>query len=145
MSTITRRHALALSAAAFLSRALGAPLSEIKLGVTSDEIDDDLLTALKFLREYNLGYVEIRNIWGKYNTALPVDKIQEARKLCDENSVKTSILSTPFFRGQVPADTPEGRAALDNQWALLSGAFERAKIMGTDKLRTFAFTYPTGS
>jgi sugar phosphate isomerase/epimerase len=33
---------------------------------------------------------------------------------------------------------------LDEQWALLDGAMQRAKIMGTDKIRVFAFTYGKG-
>src|SRR5262249_7537674 len=34
-----------------------------------------------------------------------------------------------------------GRGILDSQWALLDQAMERARIMGTDKIRVFAFTY----
>jgi len=44
----TRREFLAATAFASLLRAV--PLSSFKLGVTTDEIDEDLLTALRFLR-----------------------------------------------------------------------------------------------
>ena len=84
---------------------------------------------------------EIRNLWGKYNTAQPIEKIREARALMDEYRVRTSILSTGFFKVPIPA---ENSPALDEQWKLLDGAFERATIMGVKKLRTFAFTYKTG-
>jgi len=40
-----------------------------------------------------------------------------------------------------PPDTPEGRGTLDSQWALLDQSMERARILGTDKIRVFAFTY----
>jgi sugar phosphate isomerase/epimerase len=136
----TRRDFLA--AAAVLAPALKAiPLAQFPLGVTSDEIDEDLKTALVFLRQFGLEYAEIRNLWGKYNTAQPIEKIREARALMDEYRVKTSILSTGFFKVPLPADKS---AALDSEWALLDGAFERATIMGVKKLRTFAFTYKTG-
>src|SRR4051794_24506680 len=75
MAFFTRRGALAGAAAAFPLRSLLAlPLDQIKLGVTTDEIDDDVEVAAKFLREHGLGWAEIRNVWGKYNTAQPMDK-----------------------------------------------------------------------
>jgi L-ribulose-5-phosphate 3-epimerase len=136
----TRREFLAVAAAlAPLMKAV--PLSSFPLGVTSDEIDEDLKTALTFLREFGLEYAEIRNLWGKYNTSQPIEKIREARALMDEYRVRTSILSTGFFKVPLPA---ENSAALDGEWKLLDSAFERATILGVKKLRTFAFTYKPG-
>ena len=132
---MNRRHFLALPIP-LLARA--AKLSEFRLGVTSDEIDDDLAVAAKFLKEFNLGWAEIRNIWGKYNTELPVEKIREARKIMDEHGVKLSALATAFFRGPVPMDN----TALDREWKLLDTAFTNADILGSKTIRTFAFTYP---
>jgi sugar phosphate isomerase/epimerase len=129
-----RRNFLALSLP-LLARA--ANLSDFRLGVTSDEIDDDIAVAVKFLREFNLGWVEIRNIWGKYNTQQPVEKLREARKIMDEHGVKLSALATPFFRGPVPMDD----VALDREWQLLETAFNNAGILGSTTIRTFAFTY----
>jgi L-ribulose-5-phosphate 3-epimerase len=138
----TRRQLLLATAIA--SRLSAMELSKLKLGVTTDEIDEDPLVASKFLREFNLNYAEVRNVWGKYNTAQPLEKIKEARAIFDQNSIKISILGTGFFKVPLPAETPEGRDALDKQWTLLDGAFERAKIFGTDKLRVFAFTFRSG-
>jgi sugar phosphate isomerase/epimerase len=105
--------------------------------VTSDEIDDDIAIAVKVLREFNLGWAEIRNIWGKYNTEQPVEKIREARRIMDEHGVKLSALATAFFRGPVPMDD----VALDREWKLLDRAFNNAEILGSKTIRTFAFTY----
>jgi sugar phosphate isomerase/epimerase len=129
-----RRNFLALSVP-LLARA--ANLSEFRLGVTSDEIDADVAVAVKFLRGFNLSWVEIRNIWGKYNTEQPVEKIREARKIMDEHGVKLSALATAFFRGPVPMDD----VALDREWKLLDTAFNHAEILGSKIIRTFAFTY----
>jgi sugar phosphate isomerase/epimerase len=135
---MSTRRAFLASAAALAPLLKAIPLKSFPLGVTSDEIDEDLKTALTFLREFGLEYAEIRNLWGKYNTAQPIEKIREARALMDEYRVRTSILSTGFFKVPIPA---ENSPALDEQWKLLDGAFERANIMGVKKLRTFAFTY----
>src|SRR5919204_3548120 len=74
MSRPTRRELLAGPAMALLAKRLGAlPLSQIKLGITTDEIDDDVLKAAMFLREHGLKWAEVRNIWGPYNTAQPIE------------------------------------------------------------------------
>ena len=138
----TRRQLLLATAIA--ARLSAMELSKLKLGVTTDEIDEDPLAASQFLREFNLNYAEVRNIWGKYNTAQPIEKIKEARAIFDRNHIQVSILGTGFFKVPLPAETPDGREALDKQWTLLDGALERAKIFGTDKLRVFAFTFKGG-
>ncbi len=145
MHSFTRRQILAAPAfGAFLRALPAASLSQVRLGVTTDEIDDDVAAACKFLREFGLSYAEVRNIWGKYNTEQPLDKVREARAIFDQHKIKTSVLGTAFFKIPLPPDTPEGRGVLDNQWALLDIAMERAKILGTDKIRVFAFMTGNG-
>ncbi len=138
----TRRQLL--MATAIASRLSAMELSKLKLGVTTDEIDEDPAVASKFLREFNLNYAEVRNIWGKYNTAQPIERVKEAHAIFEENKIKLSILGTGFFKVPLPPDTAEGRVALDKQWELLDGAMERAKILGADKMRVFAFTFKNG-
>ena len=125
---------------------LAAPLlaldpAKLKLGISIDEIDDDPMVIVPFMKEFGLRYAEIRNIWGKYNTSQPLEKLTELRKIFDQHGITTSVLATGFFKVPLPPDTPAGREALDKQWQLLDGAMERASIMGTKKIRTFAFTY----
>src|SRR5258707_1700067 len=142
MNSYTRRQALAAAAIASCYSRLGAAtLSQVRLGVTTDEIDEDAPTAARFLHEFGLHFAEVRSIWGKYNTSQPLAKIEEARRALDAEGVKTSVLGTAFFKIPLPAETPEGRGALDSQWALLDQSMERARILGTDKIRVFAFTY----
>lgn len=141
----TRRQWIAASALGCLAARLKAlPLSEIKLGVTTDEIDDDVSTAARFLKAHGLQWAEIRNIWGPYNTEQPMDKIREARGILDANGIHVSIEGTGFFKVPLPPETPEGRKRLDEQWALLDRSFERAKAFGTDKLRIFSFMLDRG-
>src|SRR5258707_11249449 len=98
MYSPTRRDLLAGSALLFARRLGALPLADLKLGITTDEIDDDVLTAAKFLQQYNLHWAEIRNIWGPYNTAQPMEKIREAGKILDEHGAKGSIEGTGFFK-----------------------------------------------
>ena len=144
MYSPTRRDLLAASALLFARRLRALPLADLKLGITTDEIHDDVLTAAKFLQQYNLHWAEIRNIWGPYNTAQPMEKIREAGKILDEHGIRVSIEGTGFFKIPLPPDTPEGQKKLDAQWALLTTAMERAKAFGTDKLRVFTFMLAKG-
>jgi len=144
MTRYSRREMLAASAALFASRLAALPLEQIKLGILTDEIDDDVLTAAKFLQQYHLKWAEIRNIWGPYNTSQPMDKIREANRILDEHGVRVSVEGTGFFKIPLPPEGPEGQKALDEQWKLLDTAMERAKAFGTDKLRIFTFMLRKG-
>jgi sugar phosphate isomerase/epimerase len=144
MRTYTRRDLLGAAAgAALAARLQAATPAQLRLGVTTDEIDDDTVTAIRFLRRFGLAHGEVRNLWGKYNTEQPVEKVQEAQKLFHEYGVQVSIVDTPFFKIPLPPETAEGQRTLDKEWKLLDGAFERARILGTDQLRVFAFTFET--
>jgi sugar phosphate isomerase/epimerase len=125
-------------------RSPAATLQQVRLGVITDEIDEDVAQAALFLRGFGLGWAEVRSVWGKYNTDQPVEKIRQARAILDANQVRTAVLDTAFFRGTLPPGTPEGQATLDKEWRLLDAAVERARLLGTDCLRTFAFTLGQG-
>jgi sugar phosphate isomerase/epimerase len=140
MHRSTRRELLAGTAAALLARRLEAlPLAQIKLGITTDEIDDDVLTAAKFLRDHGLKWAEVRNIWDRYNTAQPIERVREAMKILDDHGVKVSVEGTGFFKIPLPAEGPEGDKVLEQQWKLLDASLERAKVFGTNTLRIFTF------
>ncbi len=133
---VSRRWILGAAAAGSLSRRLEAiPLESVKLGVTSDEIDDDPAVAADFLQRFKLHYAEVRNVWGKYNTAQPIEKIREVRTIFDSRQVRTSIVDTALFRSAVPVDG----AAVQREWTLLDDAMQRGDVLGTKLLRIFAF------
>ncbi|MDH7503538.1 MAG: sugar phosphate isomerase/epimerase [Verrucomicrobiota bacterium] len=140
LSICTRRQFLAaLGAAAAVGSLSAANPAKVRLAVTTDEIDEDLATAIVMLEEFGLRCVEIRNLWGKYNTEQPLEKILEAKALLDRKNLRTCVLDTGFFKVPLPPQTPDGKAKLEDQWQLLDRAFERTAILGVDCLRIFAF------
>jgi sugar phosphate isomerase/epimerase len=122
--------------------AKAATLSEVPIAVLTDEISEDLAHDAEFLHGFGIRWAELRSIWGKYNTAQPIEKIREAKSILDGAQIKTSVVGTAFFRIPLPPEGPEGKAILDKQWTLLNDAMERAEILGTDRLRVFAFMSP---
>ncbi len=62
--------------------------------------------------------------------------------MLEDAGIRLAILDTSFFKVPLPAfDSVAGSRALSAQWELLDRAFERAAILGTRLIRTFAFTY----
>ena len=145
MQRISRRGFLGASGALPISLCASLAVAghpKVRLAVTTDEIDDDLSVALEFLGRHGLGHCEIRQLWGKYNTSLPLARIREARSMLDDAGIRLVILDTSFFKVPLPGtDTVDGAVATKRQWELLERAFERADILGTRLIRTFAFTY----
>lgn len=137
MHPISRRAAL-LSSLTPLLRAL--PLEQFPLGITTDEIDEDPKVAADFLARFHLHHAEVRNVWGKYNTAQPAEKVREVRAIFDAAQIRTAMVDTAFFRSDVPTG-----AALDKEWATLDAAMDRGDILGAKLLRIFAFVPKDGS
>src|SRR5712692_4388292 len=70
-----------------------APLSKFKVGLITDEVSNDLEVAVKFLKSFNLQWVELRNLWdNKYITEAPPDYIARAKKLLDAQQMRVSVI-----------------------------------------------------
>lgn len=131
---LSRRQFLTASAIAPLALH-AATLEQVHLSVSSDEIDEDIAVVTKFLSGFGVHYTELRSIGGKYNTEQPIEMIRAARATMAAGSVRVCVVDSAFFRAQIPADDK----ALDKEWKLLDAAMDRAEILGTDIVRTFAF------
>ncbi len=142
MLRTTRRQVLTALAAAPWLQAISP--NKLKLAITTDEIDADLGAAIELIRGFGLRHAELRNLGGKYNTSQPPETILRARRMLDDAGIRVAIVDTGFFKVALPGEDVEGRKKLDAQWALLDRAIRNAKILGTDLIRTFAFTYARG-
>lgn len=120
-----------------------SPLTRFKLGVISDEFSRDFEEALKTMKSYGLSWVEIRTVWGTYNTEASPEQLQRIKSLLDQYQFKVSVLDTALFKCTLPGTKPVagGKDAYPyaGQMDLLKRAMDRAAALGTDKLRVFAF------
>ncbi|MHB8653986.1 MAG: sugar phosphate isomerase/epimerase family protein [Terriglobia bacterium] len=120
-----------------------SPLSRFKLGVISDEFSRDFEEALKTMKSYGLSWVEIRTVWGTYNTEASPEQLQRIKDLLEKYQFKVSVLDTALFKCALPGTKPVagGKDAYPyaGQMDLLKRAIDRAPALGTDKLRAFAF------
>jgi L-ribulose-5-phosphate 3-epimerase len=148
---MNRRDFVASGVAAALFSALpagAADVKQFKLGVITDEITQDFEHALLWAKGFGLNWVELRFLWGKYVMDLPSDDVQRAKDLLAKNSLKVSVIDSPYFKTLLPGTESkfaEGKpdplqsGNFSQQDAILERAIARAKDFGTDKVRIFAF------
>lgn len=153
MFNLARRHLLKnLGAASALSLAPAwatgvtgaAPSAKpFKLGGISDGFSMDFEEALKSLKAFGLDWVEIRNVYGKYNTEATPDEVKKIKGLLAQFGFRVSTVDTALFKctlpGTKPPANPKDLYPYSEQMDLLKRAAERAHTWGTDKLRGFAF------
>jgi sugar phosphate isomerase/epimerase len=118
-------------------------LDRFKLGAISDGFSQDLEQALKIMKGYGLSWVEIRAIWGKYNTEATPEEIKRVKSLLDRYQFKCSVVDSAFFKCTLPGTSPvrtEGDSRpYQGQMDLLKRAAARCHAWGTDKVRGFTF------
>jgi sugar phosphate isomerase/epimerase len=95
------------------------------------------------MKGYGLRWVEIRNVWGIYNTEASSAQIARLKELLVKYEFKVSVVDTALFKCALPGTRPAEDAKdvypYAEQMDLLKRASDRAHAFGTDKLRGFAF------
>lgn len=139
---LSGRFWLAMGADKF-ARSASSPLERFKVGAISDGFSQDFEEALKIMKSYGLSWVEIRNVWGIYNTEASPTQVQRIKDLLNRYQFKVSVLDTALYKCALPGTTPvRGQKDIypyTEQMNLLKRAIDRAHTLGGDKLRVFAF------
>lgn len=119
------------------------PLSRFKLGAISDGFSDDFEQALKIMKGYGLSWVEIREVFGIYNTEASPAQVQRLRELIDQYRFRVSVIDSALYKCTLPGTKPvEGEKdayGYAGQMDLLKRACDRAHALGADKIRGFTF------
>ncbi|MCE5271062.1 sugar phosphate isomerase/epimerase [bacterium] len=136
----------ALGAAALLGRAGNAQaawLSHFALGAISDEIDPDVEKAFTFLRQFGLGWVEIRDVWGAYVTDIDSATLERLKGVIDSSGLRVSVVDTALFKTTLPGTHPDQGQSDQYPYAvqfdLLKRAVEKAVALQAPYLRIFDF------
>lgn len=119
------------------------PSSPFKLGSISDGFSQDFEKALQAMQGFGLSWVEIRHIWGKYNTDATPEEIRRVKSLLDRYHFQCSVVDSAFYKCPLPGTKPLGREASPQLYAgqmdLLKRAMDRAHAWGCDTVRGFTF------
>jgi sugar phosphate isomerase/epimerase len=118
-------------------------LRRFKLGAISDGFSQDFAEALDIMKSYGLAWVEVRNVWGVYNTEASPAQLQRLKELLRQYEFKVAAVDTPLYKCALPGTTPLGSPKdiypYAGQMDLLKRAIERAQALGADTLRVFTF------
>jgi sugar phosphate isomerase/epimerase len=120
-----------------------SPLSRFKLGAISDGFSQDFGEALKIMKSYGLSWVEIRQVFGVYNTETSPAQIQRMKDALDKYGFRVSVIDSALYKCTLPGTKPLGSEKdsypYPEQMELLKRASDRAHALGTDKIRGFTF------
>jgi len=151
-----RRQFLALPAAAYLRAA--TRIDRSRISAITDEIAPSPQEAIRFAQRYGLKWVELRAVPGSktYYQFLAEDQLRVAARELNDAGLRVSFLNTGLLKFPMPGteplrfrnETPEARAKrqardqaeFDRRMEDLAKAIRAAHILGTDKVRIFAFT-----
>ena len=69
----------------------------MKLAVFTDEVSQDLETALKLAVRYGLDGVELRTVWDRPVQHLTFDEVARIRGLLEEHELRVAAIASPVF------------------------------------------------
>jgi sugar phosphate isomerase/epimerase len=126
----------------FASGLIQAP-SRFKVGAISDGFSQDFEEALKVMKSYGLSWVEIRQVFGIYNTEASPAQVQRLKALVNKYGFRVSVIDSALYKCALPGTRPvrneKDAYPYTEQIQLLKRAIDRAHALGADKIRGFSF------
>lgn len=137
-----RRTFLKTAAVAAGWTALGGS-ERFRLGAISDGFSQDFEEALKSLKSFGLRGVEIRNVYGIYNTEASPEQVRRIKDLLKQYQFRVSVIDSALYKCTLPGTAPvagdKDLYPYHEQINLLRRACDRAHALGAEKIRGFTF------
>ncbi len=127
------------------------PHSPFRIAVINDEISQDFDHACSVAaRDFGMGWIELRSMWGKNVMELSAAEIDEARKILVKYNLRVTDIASPLFKTDWPGAprSPYGakgdmhgaaETTFKQQDEILERAIALAKQFQTDRVRCFDF------
>lgn len=116
------------------------------LGVITDEISEDLDTALDLCKEIGISRVELRSVWGTSIVEHDNDAIRRIGEAVWGRGMSICAIASPFLKCHLHGDgEARGRthsasaASRADQWTVLSRSLEIASRLDAPIVRAFSF------
>jgi L-ribulose-5-phosphate 3-epimerase len=124
--------------------------SSVKIAVISDEVSQDFGHACEVIsRDFDMGWVELRELWNKNILNLDSGEVDEARRVLEKNQLRVVGIASPLFKTDWPGaprskfsttgDQFKSNFTFDQQGDVLERSLVLAKTLQTDRLRCFDF------
>jgi L-ribulose-5-phosphate 3-epimerase len=138
--------AVLATAALRASLVSGAPLlppPQFKAGAISDGFSQDFEKALRIISGYGLQWVEIRRVFGIYNTEASPAQVRQMKELLKRYGLAVSVIDSALYKCTLPGTLPvvneKDSYAYAEQTGLLERACDKANALGAQKVRIFTF------
>lgn len=129
--------------AANVARDAISPVPRFKLGAISDGFSQNFEEALQIMKAYGLAWVEIREVFGIYNTEATAAQIRQIKDLTGKYEFRVSVIDSALYKCTLPGTMPTNREKdvypYADQMDLLKRACDRAHALGAEKVRGFTF------
>ena len=112
--------------------------SQFRLSAFGDEIADDLVSQLSLLRDLDIGYLELRGVWGKNVLDLTDEETESVRNMCDEAKIRVSAIGSPIGKSPLTGPAEAESKKLDR-------IMQIARALGTNQIRVFSYYPPDTS
>ena len=107
----------------------------VKISAFADEIGSDLDAQIDTLKSNQVGYIELRGVWGKNVLDLSESEVYQIKQHADEAGLGFSAIASPL--GKFPLDGEFSR-----QIEGLQRALDYAQILEAPYIRMFSFWIP---
>lgn len=106
----------------------------MKVAVFTDEVSQELATALKLAVRYRLDGVELRTVWSKPVQHLSQEEVERVRASLQEHELSCAAIASPVFKCEL-----DDEAAQRDHLDYLRSCIQIGKRLGTDIMRVFTF------
>lgn len=119
------------------------PPRQFKVGAITDGFSQDFGEALRVMKSYGLEWVEIRHVYGIYNTDVSPAQLRQMTELVKRYGFRVSVIDSAFYKCTLPGTKPivseKDTYPYGQQMDVLKRAFEKAHAFGTNTVRIFTF------
>lgn len=112
----------------------------IKFGLITDEVSQDLETAVKLAAQYGVKGLELRTVWERAPHKLTGEDIQKIKEICKRYDALVCGLGAPCFKCDL--DNP---AQIEEHIEIFKKTAQVASEFGVTNIRTFTFWAKSGT
>src|SRR5436853_4272135 len=110
MQLMTRRELLAGTLAVASLPAKTAKVDRARISAISDEIGRSPQASIDFAKQYDLQFLELRNVpGGKEYSFLPEDEVKQAAADFESNGIRISLMNYSLLKFALPVTEPVRR------------------------------------
>ncbi|MCJ7841229.1 sugar phosphate isomerase/epimerase [Lederbergia sp. NSJ-179] len=118
-----------------------------RLGILTDEVSQDLIEALDWVKENNLKHVELRSFDGQNIADAPDEVLDRVLYEIEKRDLFVSGISSPVFKCPLDPERPvttgdtfgQKEESVEQHFQKLERMIEIAEKLNTDKIRVFSF------